>query len=242
MFKNKCPHPYHLTKRRKTLDRNKYLIIIVCLISVFFLGQLSVNRVDDYEGERDHLRGLVNELTVKNKLLVKQQDFIDSSKNIDAHARLEYRQVLAKLNEQVAGLKEQLLFYQRVVAPESIVKGLYIESFSLQPTLDRQRYQYSLVLAKGSSQKGSVKGRYSLSMVGRVKGKQTFLGATKLFKDQKQRQHFSFRYYQQLNGELLIPEGFSVDKVVLTVNPDSKKNEAIKKEWSWLELLEKKAG
>ncbi len=242
MFKNKCPHPYHLTKRRKTLDRKKHLIVIICLIGVFFLGQLSVSQNEDYEEERKRLQGLVDELTVNNKSLVKQQDFVASSKNIDAQARLQYRQVLTQLTEEVAGLKEQLLFYQRVVAPESITKGLYIESFSLQSTRDTQRYQYSLVLAKSSSQKGSVKGGYSLSLVGHLQGKPTTLRANDLFKDQDQRQNFSFRYYQQLTGELLIPEGFSAVKLVLTINPDSKKYETIKNEWSWIELLGKKAG
>jgi len=242
MFKNKCPHPYHLTKHRKTLDRKKYLIIIIGLIGVFFLGQLSVSQVEDSEGERERLQGLVDELTVNNKSLVKQQDFTASSKSIDAQARLQYRRVLAQLNEEVAGLKEQLLFYQRVVAPESIVKGLYVESFSLQPTLDSQRYQYSVVLAKGSSQKGSVKGQYSLSVVGRLKGKQVTLRAAELFEDQDQRQDFSFRYYQQLTGELLIPEGYNAIKLVLTVTPGSNKYKTIKKEWSWIELLGKKAG
>ena len=161
MIRHECPHPYHQTKRRRAIERGLLLIVIASLLLFFVLGRFSVKSVDEYQTENALLQVVVVELTKANKELVKQQDFVESSKKIDAQAQKDSRRSLTKLHDELSDIKEQLAFYQRVVAPETLIKGLYINSFEIKPVDEKGAYEYQLILAQGASQKRAVKGKYA---------------------------------------------------------------------------------
>lgn len=237
MTRHQCPHPYHQTTRRRTIERSLLLIAILGLVLFFFLGRFSVKSVAEYQAENKLLETSVVELTKANKELIKQQDFIESSKKIDAQAQKNSRRSLTKLHDELSDIKEQLAFYQRVVAPETLIKGLYINSFEIKSLDEKDAYEYQLVLAQGASQKRAIKGQYTLSVVGELEGEEKALSLKELTVDQTKSHGFSFKYYELLIGNIKFSDGFLPKKVMVTVEPSKKASKSIQQQWLWRELI-----
>lgn len=237
MIRHQCPHPYHQTTRRRTIEKGLLFIVIVGLILFFVLGRFSVKSVVEYQAENALLQASIVELTRANKELIKQQDFVESSKKIDAQAQKDSQRSLTKLHEELGDIKEQLAFYQRVVAPETLIKGLYINSFEIKPLNEEGIYEYQLVLAQGASQKRAVKGKYALSVVGDLLGEEKELLLKEMSVEKVKSYSFSFKYYELLMGEVKLPNSFVPKKVSVTVNQSKKGPKAIQQEWLWREVV-----
>lgn len=203
----------------------------------FMLGRYSVKGVDAYQAENSVLLEAVERLAADNKELMKQQDFIESSRKIDSEAQKDARRALLKLHDELSDAKEQLAFYQHVVAPETIVKGLYISSMEIKKVAGDDGYQYQLILAQGVSQKRSVKGKYSIGLVGMLDGQEKELP---LVKDNTG--GFSFRYYQILTDEVVLPSGFLPKQLKVSVKQSLKNSTAITQVRSWSDVVAASSG
>jgi len=237
MISHRCPHPYHQTKRRRRLEKSAFFVIIVGAVLLFILGRYSVKSVDEYRAESELLKMSLAELTAINKQLIKQQDFIESAKKIDAQAQKDARRSLTKLHDELSDTKQQLAFYQRVVAPETLIKGLYINSFEVQALGESGVYEYQLVLAQGASQKNAIKGNYSLSVVGSVQGEEKTIPIEAQGVEKTKPYDFSFKYYEILTGEISFDDGFVPKKVIVVVDPAKKSSKSLKQQWLWSKAL-----
>jgi len=239
MLPHKCPHPYHQKQTRRKIERNGLFAVLFLFILSFLAGRLSLKNVDDYLLENTQVRMELEQLKQENKLLLKQQDFIQNAQNIDLQAKQESRRSLTKLHDELSDIKEQLAFYQRVVAPETLVKGLYVHSFELQTLRTDRRYRYQLVLAQGVSNKKLLKGRYGLTIYGENKGLTQTLSLQDLVVESNPLIKYSFRYYQLMSDELELPVGFTPSRIKLTMTPSKRGADAILYEKPWAVLLGK---
>jgi cell division protein FtsB len=237
MIPHQCPHPYHQTKCRRLIERNSLLAMIIGLLLFFLVGRFSVKNADEYQAENIALKASVEQLSSRNKELVKQQDFVNNSQKIDLQARNDSRRSLTKLHDELSEVKEQLAFYQRVVAPETLVKGLYINSFDLKRADELGHYRYQLVVAQGASQKRALKGQYMLFVVGKLKGKSKTLSLKDMAMATEQRHAFSFRYYEILSVNIGLPDGFEPEYIRIKVSPSSKKAKVVERQWQWRDLI-----
>lgn len=237
MVRHQCPHPYHQTQRRRLIEKTALFIVIVLLVLFFVLGRLSVKDVKQYQADNARLKESVVKLTKANKALVKRLDFIESSKVIDAQSQKDARKSLVKLHEELSDTKEQLVFYQRVVAPETLIKGLYIDSFDIRPLDEKGGYDYELVLAQGTSQKQVIKGQYTFSIVGDWQGEEKEFLLEDLSIEGLKSGNFSFRYYELLTGEIKLPIGFIPKTVSMIINRSKKGSKPMQEQWLWREVV-----
>ena len=108
---HRCPHPYHLTKRRRFIERGALLIVMLGLALSFIAGRFSVDSVESYQLENNRLRQTVKQLSDTNKELIKKQDFVENAEKIGVEAKKESRFALAQLHDELSDTKEQLAFY-----------------------------------------------------------------------------------------------------------------------------------
>ncbi|MBL4743284.1 MAG: hypothetical protein JKX87_01375 [Cycloclasticus sp.] len=237
MFRHQCPHPYHQMESRRFIERWGLVLVIVGLVLFFVFGRMSVKNVDDYQLENEAQHATITKLSGENKELLKQQDFAENSKKIDAQATIESRRSLTKLHDELSGVKEQLAFYQRVVAPETIVKGLYINNFEITRSDMSSAFRYQLILAQGDSQKRAIKGKYTLSIMGLLQGQEKTLSLVEVLLDKAQTMSFSFRYYEILAGGFELPKDFLPTAIKLVIKPSRKGAKQVVQLLQWKETI-----
>jgi len=236
MIRHKCPHPYHQAKRQHRVERYTLVMTIVGFLLFFLAGRFSVKSTVEYQVENSLLQVSVDKLTAANKELLREHDFIENAKKIDLQAQKDYRHSLTKLNDELSDVKQELAFYQRVVAPETVAKDLYIDSFKINATGKPGVYQYKLIVAQGVNKKRAVKGSYSLSVLGKVAGKEKVLLLQNMVASKQKTKRFIFKYYELLTGVLVFEEGFTPEQVVVMVTPSSKGVAKVRQQWFWREV------
>jgi len=237
MIRHKCPHPYHQAKRQRWIERYTPVIVIVVFLLCFLAGRFSVKSASECQAESLSLQMSVDELTAANKELLREQDFIENAKKIDIQALKDSRHSLTKLNDELSDVKQERAFYQRVIAPETLAKGLYVYSFKINATGKPGTYQYKLIVAQGINKKRVVKGHYSLSVLGKVAGKEKVLSLQNMLSSKQKTKGFVFKYYELLTGVLVFEEGFTPEQVVVTVAPSSKGVAKVRQQWFWREVV-----
>ena len=150
--------------------------------------------------ENEQLTKNLNILGVELEIakLTQQQHFVEVGKSIDVEK----------------DLRTQLGFYQQVMAPELNEQGFLIDGFNLQSALSDDSFRFELVLMQQNKTKNTLKGNLKVTLIGSEKGKAKQYSIDGLLSDQEQKSlAFGFKYFQVIEGEISLPEGFQPEQV-----------------------------
>ena len=142
------------------------------------------------------------------------------SDQISRSANTELQASLAEREEEVSGLRADVAFYERLVGATGQRRGLSVhEAVFAQESGGTWRYTVTLTqnLNRGAISKGEAR----LSVEGVSEGRLVNLGWPELLqKPDATGQPFSFRYFQQLEGSVMLPEGFTPQRVRVQLRSD----------------------
>ena len=191
------------------------------------------------------LRATIAALRQKNQELREQLARAVRSSEIDSKAGDELMTTLARREKELLDLREELNFYKSMVTAGGKAGGsLSIRSFALKAADDKGKFHYKLVLARVDGKGKPIKGRVQLRLQGR-KGDE---GVTLEWRDISsggKMPRFRFQFFQTLEGELSIPEGFRPEHILVKVIPEGKKQQSVQQSFSWNSVnegIEKDAG
>lgn len=143
------------------------------------------------------------------------------SDQVSRGANQELQATLTERDEEIAGLRADVNFYERLVGGSAQRQGLAVHGLTLTAGGNGAwRYQITLTqtLKKGKVSRGSV----TISVDGVRDGKLATLGwAALVQRPGADPQGFSFKYFQELEGELMIPAGFSPTRVRVAARGDA---------------------
>jgi len=142
-------------------------------------------------------------------------------------ANHDLQETLAERDRQLADLRSDVAFYERLVGGSAQREGLAVHSLALTPG-DDGSWRYTLTLTQ-NLKKGSVsKGELTLQVEGVQDGKLGTLAWGELLQSpQAKPQVFSFKYFQQLEGSLMLPTGFTPHRVRVSLRSDSGQTERV---------------
>lgn len=145
---------------------------------------------------------------------------LQMSDRISRQANRELQQTLAEREEEVAGLRADVAFYERLVGSTGQRKGLSVHDVELRRDSDGS-WRYTAMLTQNLNRGAVSKGGLTLSVEGTRAGKLTRLPWAELLQDPKAPpQRFEFRYFQRLEGSLALPRGFVPGRVIAQVKAD----------------------
>lgn len=145
-----------------------------------------------------------------------------------------------KLFTENAELKKKLLFYQRILAPEKVINGVTLDSFTMTKEASTDYYYMQVVLAQVQRKKRHIKAQGELSVYGSLNGKPKSYKWKALRSDKKQNLSFSFRYFQSIEASIKMPSGFVPERVVFKADIKGNKwNSGVKlnQSFDWDNLL-----
>lgn len=143
---------------------------------------------------------------------------------------------VARLHDEISNLKDELTFYRDIVAPENHKEGLSVRGFLIRPLEDERQYRYKIVITKVPNDGHLIRGSLTFEVEGNENGevKRYNLKQLSLAKKPAQKISFRFKYFQNLGGDINLPEGFEPTKVTLTLNPKGKKLKKSVEQFDWL--------
>ncbi|MFQ2245979.1 DUF6776 family protein [Aeromonas enteropelogenes] len=193
-------------------------VLIVGALIGYFVGNrqelaqssLLVVQQETLDRQGKAIGQLKTELGVKDTQLATQK------------AAFEQLQTTLKSQEaQVQELKRQLAFFERIMRPTGEQVGVVIDNLTLQETSIPGRYHYRLALTQPAKKRELFRGQVQIRVEGSQGDKPRVLTGRDLgMKVSEWR--YALRYFQLLEGNWQLPEGFVPDRIRVTINKDGR--------------------
>jgi len=169
-----------------------------------------------------------------NERLRQQLAIVERSSEIDRRASQEVRNDFSALQQRVQKLRQDLAFYRGIVSPADNRTGLSIQRFELKPASANGRYRFNLMLTQVKRNERYVRGVIEIDVEGVEDGKSKVLSFSRLSTDRHKALKFKFRYFQDLEGEMVLPPVFSPQRLTIRVKPSGKKHPpGVEKTMEW---------
>jgi hypothetical protein len=151
---------------------------------------------------------------------------------IDDKANEEVRLTIEALQNQIAGQNEEINFYKGVMLPNVANKGLRIERLDVTPNASG-RVKYSLLLTQIVDKHDYVQGGVEILIRGQDGALEKSLQLSELDQEKQDAVRFRFRYFQNINGEMVIPDGFLPREVMIVAQSSGRNGQRLEKTFDW---------
>ena len=192
------------------------------------------------QAEKRELSAQLTDLRQENEALKRQIAILDRSSAVDQQTGAELQETLTALRQRVAQLEEDVLFYRQVVEEETEETGLVIGQLDIDVTRSPDRYRYKLVMRQQDADGDTyLTGHVNFNLVGQLQDQQVILPLRDLseFEDELDIR-LRFKYFQNIEGELALPEGFQPDRIQIAAVATEPVSKRINEDFSWVVALE----
>ena len=139
------------------------------------------------------------------------------------------------LRETISQLEEDVLYYKQIMSPENNDTGLMIGQLDLLQTDQANRIRYRLELRQVGNNDNLVSGYTNVNILGTQDRQEISIPLRSLAVDEDQIDiKIQFRYFQNIQGELELPEGFVPLGVQIIAVAEGSNEKTIQKSFAWL--------
>lgn len=222
--------------------RNAWLATAACALVVFFaaggalFGYTTGDRLQtEQQRERDELEEAVGSLQQENEDLRRALALAQRQSEVDQGAAQEVAGDLSSLQARIARLEGDLAYYRLVVEEQTGSTGLTISRFDLQPTGREEARRYKLVLRQQDADGDTyLEGHVEVTLVGKRNGQPVRVPLKDVSAEQEEEAiRLRFKYFQNVEGEIVVPEGFEPVKLEVSAVADSPVAKRVYQELDW---------
>ena len=181
----------------------------------FWLGSAAV--YSGYGIDPGHYRAQAAELLQANARLEALQRELDMAQvrhDVDRESLELVRRELAQQNERIASLEEGVRFYRGLMAPGELSEGFSLRGVELVARGAPGRFGFRIVVQQEASEHALLRGELYAEVIGRQDGETRVLPLAELSDELDSGViPLRFRYFQAVEGNLQLPEGFLPDAI-----------------------------
>jgi len=166
--------------------------------------------------EKAHLEDLNAKLQDENAALRREIAAIERQLQIELATHGNLSGQIHNLAEENALLKEDLAFFQTLMASGGEAGGISVNRFRVQPDALPGEYRYRLLIAQSKQRVKDFRGRLQFIVDFEQGGKSEVISLPKE-DDGSQAYNLTFKFYQRVEGTFLVPPGAVVKKVQVRV-------------------------
>jgi hypothetical protein len=209
--------------------------VLVVAWLVFELGRIQAGyNVIDVAVERESYEGRIKALGEEAQLLREQIQLLETHRDIDREAYKEVEASLAGLQQKIQEQRDAIGFYRGIISPDDGGRGLRVQELKLTRGKNDREYHVNLVLVQVMQHERSVKGDVEFSLEGAQDGEiVTYTLEQLVADDEDSAWPFSFRYFQNFDRQLVLPDGFAPEKVHIEVRSKTKSIASVKQSFLW---------
>ncbi len=232
--------PYNPLRRWSLIIAGALAVLVLAIVAYIFGFRTANAEYYDLLEVRSVLQRVVDSSEGDNQLLQRKLVQVQMNADIDRRANGNIREEIAGLNKQVAGLKKEISFYKGLMAPTAEERGLRIRSLDLVATANPRQYELKLVLQQLAVEHNVLYGYATVNITGKQNGKESVLALGDVSSQvDGEKVKVRFKYYQNIQGTLLLPEGFEPQGIAIVIDAKAKKSgsgqgEHIEKKFGWV--------
>jgi len=177
------------------------------------------------------LKDALDEAEEKDAALNDQISVLQRQRDVDQNARTQVQTSLEELQRRLADVQEEVAFYKGIVSPGAGEEGLRVQSLRFSNGGAPRLYHYRLVLIQVRTRELKISGSVTMKIYGVQDGKPVTLDARDLAPSGKAAAGFGFQYFQSLEGDAFLPQGFTPGRVEVTAQESG--HEPVQQNFDW---------
>jgi len=216
-------------------------LVIAGLLLAAVLSAWGLYELGRYRGGYDVLEAHAQQEAFEGQLAAlgreatqvrEQNAILERSSQIEREAYKQLEGTVSGLQDEILELKEELAFYRGIVSPSDASEGLGIQSFELSRRGTGTPIHYKLVLTQILNNNTVASGNVAVSVEGEQGGELKQYELSQLSEGDSEL-GFRFKYFQILEGDFRLPDGFTPSKVTITVKPRTKSHKRLSQSYDW---------
>ncbi len=228
---------YSPWRRRLILALGFLTVLSIGWCSYWLGAELSGYKNDQIVWELNVLRLKVAQLEDQRSQLLRQLALLQQSSGVEYNAYKEVRQSLNDMQARMLELDEELSLYKSIVSTSELERGLHLQDVRVVKVDGEGGFLYKLVLAQVRGNGRKAQGRVKIKIKGQQKGNNVIYSLGDLSPQQAKEISFSFKYFQRIEGKLVIPTGFTPSALEVEIKPKGKRLKIIQRSYSWKKVL-----
>lgn len=185
--------------------------------------------------ERSALESRIAGLEADIVSLQEQITLLETHRDIDAEAYRSVESSLTDLQSKIQEQRDAIAFYRGIVSPADGTRGLKVQDLKLSRGKAERSYNIRLVLVQAMQHDRKVSGDVVLHIDGELDGaERTFAYSELVPVDGERNWSFSFRYFQDFDREVILPDGFTPDRVTVEVVSRTRSVASVEESFSWV--------
>jgi len=211
------------------------LTIVVSAYLSFEFGRIQADyNVIEAAANRRNYENHIDELQDEIVGLKEEVALLKTSAEIDKAAYKDVEANLTQLQRKIQEQRDAIEFYRGIVSPVDGGRGLRVQDLKLSKGKDEREYHVKLVLVQVMQHDRSVKGEVDFSLDGAQDGVAATYTLEQLVPpDQDDSWPFSFRYFQNFDRQLILPEGFKPERINIEVRSKTKSIASVTQSFPW---------
>lgn len=214
------------------------MLAVLALVSgylVFEFGRISagydiVDAAKDREAYEVRITALDEEIVALNQEVA----LLETHREIDREAYKEVEASLMSLQAKIQEQRDAIAFYRGIVSPADGKSGLRVQDLKLLRGNAEREFVVRLVLVQAKQHDRRVSGEVNLSVEGNQDGEDKSYTFTELIPEKAEKSWpFSFRYFQDFDRQLVLPDGFTPERIRVEVRSKTRSIESIEQSFPW---------
>jgi len=196
-----------------------YLVILLVLAGTFYAGYEFANKHNHVLSAKvDLLEQSIENLIQENQNINSQLNVKKVELEVASIANEKAQESIHENRSIERELRQQISFYQKVMAPEMTQDGFVIESAEISSTSSNNNYAIRLMMLQHENIKAVIKGTLKVTVFGSLEGKPISYNINTLQDDQERKLDFSFKYFEVLEVRITLPEGFEPERLMISTD------------------------
>jgi len=229
--------PFQLHSRGRVITTRLLIaaMVVVCAYLIYEFGRIQANyNIVDAGRERqsydDRIAGLETEIAdLKGQIAL-----LETDRDVDSESYREVEVSLVTLQAKIQEQTNEIAFYRGIVSPEDGVAGLRVQDLRLTRAGTERAYNVRLVLVQSLKHDRTVSGDVGLIVEGVQDGNEVSYPYAQLLSAETDKNwSFKFRYFQDFDREIVLPDGFTPENIKIEVRSRTRSISSIEESFSW---------
>ena len=211
------------------------IFVAVAGYLIFEFGRIQAEyNIVESAKQRAAFEGTIENLEAEIAALKDQIAVLETHREIDREAYKEVEANLTSLQKKIQEQQDAIAFYRGIVAPSDGGSGLRVQDLRLTRGAAERVYNIRLVLVQARKHDRKVSGDVNLTIDGELDGVETSYAFRDLLPDGADKSwKFSFRYFQDFDRQVVLPDGFTPLKINVAVESKTRSIASIEETYSW---------